>query len=63
MKISRILIYFLFAGSSYFFQGCTKNTAENSLNNAVIEVEAEQVKHIDGSEVFAYSGTIEEAES
>ena len=63
MKISRILICFLFVGSSYFFQGCTKNTADNSLSNAVIEVETEQVKHIDGSEVFAYSGTIEESES
>lgn len=61
MKMNRILIYFLFVGVSYFFQGCS-DKVEN-LNNKIIEVETEQVKHIDGGDVFAYSGTIEESES
>lgn len=61
MKMNKIFIYLLFAGVGYFFQGCS-DKAEN-LNNGIVEVETEQVKHIDGSEVFAYSGTIEEAES
>jgi len=47
--------------AGYFFHSCS-DKAEN-LNNGIIEVETEQVKQVDGSEVLAYSGTIEESES
>jgi len=61
MKLNKILIPLLFVSAGYFFQGCS-DKAEN-LKNGIIEVETEQVKQIDGSEVLAYSGTIEESES
>jgi RND family efflux transporter MFP subunit len=63
MKMNKILICFLFVCISYFLQGCSGNKEEKSLNNTIIEVEVEQIKNIDGSQEFAYSGTIEESES
>jgi len=63
MKLNKILIYILFASAGYFLHGCSDGKAENSLNNAVIDVEVEQTKKINGSETIAYSGTIEESES
>lgn len=59
--MNKILISILFVGAGYFFHGCT-NKSEN-LNIRTIEVETGQVKQIEGSEVFTYSGTIEESES
>lgn len=61
MKMNKIIIPLIFVSVIYFFQGCS-DKAEN-LKNGIIEVETEQVKQIDGSEVIAYSGTIEESES
>lgn len=61
MKMNKILISILFVSAGYFFHGCT-NKSEN-LNIRTIEVETGQVKQIEGSEVFTYSGTIEESES
>lgn len=61
MKMNKIIIPLIFVSASYFFQGCS-DKAEN-FKNGIIEVETEQVKQIDGSEVIAYSGTIEESES
>jgi RND family efflux transporter MFP subunit len=63
MKMNKILIYFILAGAGYFLQECSDGKAENSLNNAVIDVEVEQTKNINGSEAIAYSGTIEESET
>lgn len=63
MKTKKILIYTLLVGSIYFLNGCMKTTAENSFHNTPIEVKVEQIKHIDGNQEIAYSGTIEESES
>lgn len=61
MRMNKILTLFLFASTVYFFQGCA-DKVEN-LKDRMIEVETEQVKQIDGSEVLTYSGTIEESET
>jgi RND family efflux transporter MFP subunit len=63
MKLNRIMIYLLFASAGYFLHGCSDGKEDTTLNNAVIDVEVEQIKDIDGSETIAYSGTIEESES
>lgn len=59
--MNKILIPLLLISIGHLFQGCSER-AEN-LNNGNIEVETTEVKHIDGNEVLAYSGTIEESET
>lgn len=61
MNKSKIIIPLVFVSAVYFFHGCT-DQAKNP-NNQVIEVETAQVKSIDGNEVLAYSGTVEESET
>jgi RND family efflux transporter MFP subunit len=41
--------------------GCAGNAGNN--NDSAIKVEVEQVKAVDGTQAFAYSGTIEESET
>ena len=63
MNNNKILILVVLVSSIYFFQGCSNDKADNTLNNSTVNVEVEKTKKIDGSEAIDYSGTIEESES
>jgi len=63
MKTKKILILISLVSAVCFLQGCSNSKEENTLNNAVVNIEVENAKKIDGSETFSYSGTIEESES
>jgi len=62
MKPYFFLIYLLIAGLVFPLSGCSEKNADN-LQNTAVKVEAEQVKHVEGSELLTYSGTIEESET
>jgi len=62
MKPYFFLIYLLIAGLVFSLSGCSEKNADN-LQNTAVKVEAEQVKHVEGSELLTYSGTIEESET
>ncbi|MCK9280500.1 MAG: efflux RND transporter periplasmic adaptor subunit [Melioribacteraceae bacterium] len=63
MKTKKILILITLVSAVNFFQGCSDDKTDNTLNNAIVNVEVEKTKNIDGGETFSYSGTIEESES
>ncbi len=63
MKLKILIMCLSLLGISLLTQACYDGKAEYSLKNSVIDVEVEKIKSIDGNEIFAYSGTIEESES
>ena len=61
MKYMRIQILLSLLGLAFIASGCVGNAGNT--NDAAIKVEVERVKVADGSQTFAYSGTIEESET
>jgi membrane fusion protein (multidrug efflux system) len=61
MKHIRIHLFLSLLGLAFIASGCASNASNN--NDTAIKVEVEQVKVVDGSQTFAYSGTIEESET
>jgi membrane fusion protein, multidrug efflux system len=61
MKHIRIHLFLSLLGLAFIASGCASNAGNN--NDTAIKVEVEQVKVVDGSQTFAYSGTIEESET
>jgi RND family efflux transporter MFP subunit len=61
MKRIRIKIFLSLLGLAFIASGCVSNAGNN--NDSAVKVEVEQVKAADGSQTFAYSGTIEESET
>ncbi|MDP4117168.1 MAG: efflux RND transporter periplasmic adaptor subunit [Bacteroidota bacterium] len=62
MKTKRMFIYLLISGGIFLSTGCSKSSGKDE-NNKTVAVETEQVKTVDGNQIIAYSGTIEESES
>ncbi len=63
MKSNKLLMILLTTCVGFFLHACSNNEDEKSFNNPTVNVGVEQVKNLDGSETFSYSGTIEESES
>jgi len=62
MSKDKILTGMLIVIASVIYLGCG-NAPGNKLTNDSVDVEVQQAVSLDGSQTFAYSGTIEESES